>query len=239
MASLRVADVASALGRELRAGVLSLRHQGRVARRPPWSSRSSGTWRDWTRHWPRAGDADRAAAPHPGVVRPDRRRAGLDDLDRRVRHGAARADHPPVAADDGQAVVQRPAVGDRGGRGRRRFTCADPAASVARIGALLDGLTIAVLVYGTVTRSQLQERGCARRPPTRSASTAWPRSPEAGPNGRAHQTIHRIGASAGSDAGTVELGTRGAGRTADVVLHRRSPRARRACRPIVGANLKL
>lgn len=36
------------------------------------------------------------------------------------------------------------------------FQCEDPAASVARIGALLDGLTIAVLVYGTVTRAQLK-----------------------------------------------------------------------------------
>jgi AcrR family transcriptional regulator len=36
------------------------------------------------------------------------------------------------------------------------FTCGDPAASVARIGALLDGLSIAVLVYGSVTRSQLK-----------------------------------------------------------------------------------
>ena len=36
------------------------------------------------------------------------------------------------------------------------FTCVDPAAAVARIGALLDGLTIAVLVYGTVTRAQLK-----------------------------------------------------------------------------------
>jgi hypothetical protein len=36
------------------------------------------------------------------------------------------------------------------------FTCPDPSAAVARISALLDGLTIAVLVYGTVTRSQLK-----------------------------------------------------------------------------------
>lgn len=36
------------------------------------------------------------------------------------------------------------------------FDCPDPAAAVSRIGALLDGLTIAVLVYGSVTRSQLK-----------------------------------------------------------------------------------
>lgn len=36
------------------------------------------------------------------------------------------------------------------------FNCPDPAASVSRIGAMLDGLTIAVLVYGSVTRSQLK-----------------------------------------------------------------------------------
>ncbi len=36
------------------------------------------------------------------------------------------------------------------------FTCPDPAASVARIGALLDGLSVAALVYQTVTRAQLR-----------------------------------------------------------------------------------
>lgn len=36
------------------------------------------------------------------------------------------------------------------------FTCPDPAAAVARIGALLDGLSIAVLVYKSVTPSQLR-----------------------------------------------------------------------------------
>lgn len=34
--------------------------------------------------------------------------------------------------------------------------CPDPRTSVARIGALLDGLSVAVLVYGTVTRKQLR-----------------------------------------------------------------------------------
>ena len=36
------------------------------------------------------------------------------------------------------------------------FTCPDPSASVARVSALLDGLSVAVLVYRTVTRSQLR-----------------------------------------------------------------------------------
>lgn len=36
------------------------------------------------------------------------------------------------------------------------FTCPDPAAAAARIGALLDGLSVAVLVYRSVTRSQLR-----------------------------------------------------------------------------------
>jgi AcrR family transcriptional regulator len=37
------------------------------------------------------------------------------------------------------------------------FTCPDPAASVARVSALLDGLSVATLVYRTVTRAQLRE----------------------------------------------------------------------------------
>lgn len=36
------------------------------------------------------------------------------------------------------------------------FTCPDPAGSVARISALLDGLSVATLAYRTVTRSQLR-----------------------------------------------------------------------------------
>jgi len=37
------------------------------------------------------------------------------------------------------------------------FSCADPAASVRRVSALLDGLSVATLVYKTVTRAQLRE----------------------------------------------------------------------------------
>jgi AcrR family transcriptional regulator len=36
------------------------------------------------------------------------------------------------------------------------FRCPDPAAAVARIGALLDGLSVASLVYRSVTRKQLR-----------------------------------------------------------------------------------
>jgi AcrR family transcriptional regulator len=36
------------------------------------------------------------------------------------------------------------------------FVCADPASAVARIGALLDGLSVASLVYRNVSRSQLR-----------------------------------------------------------------------------------
>ena len=36
------------------------------------------------------------------------------------------------------------------------FTCADPAAAVARVSALLDGLSVAALVYRTVTRADLR-----------------------------------------------------------------------------------
>lgn len=36
------------------------------------------------------------------------------------------------------------------------FACPDPAATVARVSALLDGLSVATLVYRTVTRAQLR-----------------------------------------------------------------------------------
>jgi AcrR family transcriptional regulator len=37
------------------------------------------------------------------------------------------------------------------------FHCPDPAAAVTRISALLDGLSVATLVYGSVTRTQLRD----------------------------------------------------------------------------------
>ncbi len=36
------------------------------------------------------------------------------------------------------------------------FTCPDPASTVARVGALLDGLSVAALIYKSVSRKQLQ-----------------------------------------------------------------------------------
>jgi len=42
------------------------------------------------------------------------------------------------------------------GVGSGQFRCADPAAAVARVGALLDGLSVATLVYRSVTRTQLR-----------------------------------------------------------------------------------
>jgi AcrR family transcriptional regulator len=36
------------------------------------------------------------------------------------------------------------------------FTCADPAAAAARIGAQLDGLSVAVVVYRSITKAQLR-----------------------------------------------------------------------------------
>lgn len=37
------------------------------------------------------------------------------------------------------------------------FTCPDPVATVARVSALIDGLSVATLVYQTVTREQLRD----------------------------------------------------------------------------------
>jgi len=48
----------------------------------------------------------------------------------------------------------REVVGD--GVARGSFSCADPSATVARVSALLDGLSVAVLVYRTVTLEQLR-----------------------------------------------------------------------------------
>ena len=36
------------------------------------------------------------------------------------------------------------------------FTCPDPAATATRIGAMLDGLSVAVVVYRSISRSQLR-----------------------------------------------------------------------------------
>jgi AcrR family transcriptional regulator len=44
-----------------------------------------------------------------------------------------------------------------GGVADGSFVCADPEAAVARVSALLDGLSVAALVYRTVTRAQLRQ----------------------------------------------------------------------------------
>ncbi|MBA2531947.1 MAG: TetR family transcriptional regulator [Nocardioidaceae bacterium] len=67
--------------------------------------------------------------------------------------------HPPIRTTlrrlDGRwraalrdAIVEGTTTGD--------FTCPDPAATVARIGGLLDGLSVAALVYRNVRRAQLR-----------------------------------------------------------------------------------
>jgi AcrR family transcriptional regulator len=63
-------------------------------------------------------------------------RAALTRLDDRWRSALAAAVSEGVDAGD--------------------FVCPDPSAAVARIGALLDGLSVAVLVYRSVTRAQLR-----------------------------------------------------------------------------------
>jgi AcrR family transcriptional regulator len=57
--------------------------------------------------------------------------------------------------DDRWCAVLREVIDE--GVAEGTFTCADPAAAVARVSALLDGLSVATLVYRTVTRDQLRE----------------------------------------------------------------------------------
>lgn len=75
-------------------------------------------------------DAWATALRHPPI------RSALRHLDARWR----------AALQD--AVVDGVAAGD--------FHCPDPPATVARIGGLLDGLSVAALVYRSVTRDQLR-----------------------------------------------------------------------------------
>jgi AcrR family transcriptional regulator len=56
--------------------------------------------------------------------------------------------------DQRWCAVLREVVED--GVAQGAFTCADPAATVARVSALVDGLSVATLVYRTVTRDQLR-----------------------------------------------------------------------------------
>jgi AcrR family transcriptional regulator len=57
--------------------------------------------------------------------------------------------------DDRWEVALLQVVGD--GVAAGVFTCADPPGAVRRVSALLDGLSVATLVYKTVTRAQLRE----------------------------------------------------------------------------------
>lgn len=57
--------------------------------------------------------------------------------------------------DDRWEVALRQVVED--GVASGVFTCADPAGAVRRVVAMLDGLSVATLVYRTVTRTQLRE----------------------------------------------------------------------------------
>jgi len=57
--------------------------------------------------------------------------------------------------DDRWEVALLQVVGD--GVAAGVFTCADPAGAVRRVSALLDGLSVATLVYKTVSRAQLRE----------------------------------------------------------------------------------
>ena len=71
----------------------------------------------------------------------------------------ALAQHEPVIRDalrrlDGRWTEALQQVVDDG-VARGSFSCADPAATAARVSALLDGLSVAVLVYRTVTVEQL------------------------------------------------------------------------------------
>jgi AcrR family transcriptional regulator len=56
--------------------------------------------------------------------------------------------------DQRWCAVLREVVED--GVAQGAFTCADPAATVVRVSALVDGLSVATLVYRTVTRDQLR-----------------------------------------------------------------------------------
>ncbi len=69
------------------------------------------------------------------------------------------------------------------------FTCYDPKSTVARVGALLDGLSVAALVYRTVSRKQLQ---------------AWVREATADEIGVEHALLAGSGAGVAAPAGGPE-----------------------------------
>jgi AcrR family transcriptional regulator len=57
--------------------------------------------------------------------------------------------------DERWCAVLREVIED--GVAEGTFTCRDPEATVARVSALIDGLSVATLVYQTVSREQLRE----------------------------------------------------------------------------------
>ena len=109
------------------------------------------------------------------------------------------------------------------------FTCPDPAAAVARVSALLDGLSVAALVYRSVTRAQLRgwvAEAVARELGARRRSAAL------------SSTVHRHTSQCG---GVVGLGQRRPVQPErrEVGRGRRPSSTRSASsRPNVGANLK-
>jgi AcrR family transcriptional regulator len=60
--------------------------------------------------------------------------------------------------DDRWRIALEGAV--RGGVAAGEFRCSDPAAAVAKIGAVIDGLSVATVVYGSVTGAQLRAWVC-------------------------------------------------------------------------------
>ena len=100
----------------------------------------------------------RAAAAAAAALRPDRPGGGLAGLDRRLGAGPARAAHPQGPAPPRRPLGGRAAAGGRGRRGDGRVHLRGPGRRrCARVSALLDGLSVATLVYRTVTRAQLRE----------------------------------------------------------------------------------
>ena len=119
-----------------------------------------------------------AVRARPRPARRGRRRAGADPVDRLRRvlrlYGPtgtatgwrlwidawALAQREPeirrVLRRLDQPLVRRAARGRRDGVADGVFRCPDPAATVARVSALLDGLSVATLVYRSVTRAQLR-----------------------------------------------------------------------------------
>ena len=114
---------------------------------------------------PPAGRPARPAAPGAAAVRPDRRgdRAGGCGSTPGRWRSASRAIRKVLRRLDQRWCAVLREVVDDGRRRRASSRCPDPAAPVARVSALLDGLSVATLVYRSVTRAQLRAAGWRRR----------------------------------------------------------------------------